>query len=327
MTVRHIAGVIIRKVFPGLIEFRNSQKEFQKLRIEHADSLSQIRKNTELSREEWIEKIKAQYKQAMGCELNLDNPSKLTEKIQYRKLFEHNPLYAKLTDKYAAREWVKEQIGEEYLIPLLGVWDRAEDIPFKSLPNEFVLKTNNGSGMNIIIRDKKSINRKMIVEQLDYWLKYPFWAQFGEFHYKDIKPKIIAEEYINQMDGDLLDYKIYCFDGNPSFIQVIGERDITRHTGRQAIYDFKWNRLPWTTETYPAFSHEITKPVLLDELYRIGKILSKGFGFVRVDLYIIDDQVKFGEMTFTPRYGIFPYRRTWTEELDLQYGKMMVLYP
>ncbi len=327
MTVRHFAGIIIRRLFPHLYELRNSRKELQNLRIKHAENLNEMKKNTELSHEEWIERIKTQYKHTMGCELDLDNPSKLTEKIQYRKLFEQNPLYAQLTDKYAVREWIKEQIGEKYLIPLLGVWDRAEDIQFKSLPDTFVLKTNNGSGMNIIVRDKKSINRKKVVEQLNYWLEYPFWALQGEFHYKEIKPKIIAEEYISQLDGNLLDYKVYCFNGKPEFILLIGNRGSGEHTGREAVYDFNWNRLPWTFEDYPAYTCEFEKPELLNELYRISERLCKGFGFVRVDLYIIADQIKFGEMTFTPGNGMFPYRGTWTEKLDLKYGKMMVLAP
>ena len=318
MTIRHFGGLVLRRLFPKRMGLRD-------LRSAHINSLKQIRNNTELSHEQWIEIIKEQYKLAMGCDLNLENPAKLTEKIQYRKLYEHNPLYSRLTDKYAVREWIKEQIGEEYLIPILGVWDRAEDINFDTLPNRFVLKTNNASGTNIIIKDKSKIDRKQVIEQLNYWLEYPFWALYGEFHYKDIKPKIIAEEYISQMDGNLLDYKIYCFNGIPDFVLVIGDRDAVRHTGREAIYDFKWERLPWFFEDYPAYTYELAKPILLEELYWVSKRLCRAFGFVRVDLYIINDQIKFGEMTFTPGSGIFPYRGSWNEELDLKYGKKIRL--
>ncbi len=318
MIIRRLADSAIRKLFPARMELLD-------LKTVHAQNLQQIQENTQLSFEQWVERVKEKYRLAMQCELNLEKPTKFTEKIQYRKLFEHNPLYSQLADKYAVREWVKQRIGEEYLIPLLGAWDKAEKIDFDALPNNFVLKTNHACGTNIIIRDKKCINRKQIIEQLNYWLKYPYWAISGEFHYKDIKPMILAEEYISQMDGNLFDYKIHCFNSVPTYIQVIGDRDIDRHTGKQANYDFAWKRLPWISETYPAYSTELEKPILLDELYRVSKTLCEGFGYVRVDLYIIDNQIKFGEMTFTPGNGIFPYRGTWTEELDLKYGKMMVL--
>lgn len=318
MTIRHLGGIILRRLFPGRMELRD-------MRIAHSNSLKQIQKEANLNYEQWVDKIKQQYSLAMRCELNLDKPEKLTEKIQYRKLYEHNPLYSRLTDKYAVREWIKEQIGEQYLIPILGVWEKAEHISFDTLPNRFVLKTNNASGTNIIVKDKGCINKKQIIEQLNYWLEYPFWALYGEFHYKDIKPKIIAEEYISQLDDNLLDYKIYCFNGTPEFILIIGDRDAAKHTGKEAIYDFKWNRLPWIFEDYPAYTYELAKPSLLEELYRISKKLCKEFGFVRVDLYIVDNQIKFGEMTFTPGCGIFPYKGTWNERLDYQYGKKIRL--
>lgn len=293
MSFRHFVGQTLRKLFPYRMAIHD-----QKKRLEY------IQTNVHLTREQWIEKIKEQYSANIGHELNLDNPKRYTERIQWRKLYDNNPLYSVLADKYAVREWVKEKIGEEHLIPLLGVWDRAEDIDFDRLPDSFVLKTNNACGTNIIVRNKKDINRKLIVKQLNQWLAFPFWAKAGEFHYKDIPPRIIAEKYM-QCEGmdDLPDYKFFCFDGEPYCCRMIVDR---YHGSKQINYDLNWTPQVWRFGHHEAYTGSIEKPAQFEEMLALVETLCEGLSHVRVDLYLIQDKIYFGEMTFTPGRGYDP---------------------
>ena len=259
------------------------------------------------------------------CGLNDDimHPSTFTGKIQWMKFHEDLNVRARLSDKYAVRQWIKDKIGEQYLIPSLGVWDSVEEIPFDTLPQQVVLKANHGSGMNCIIKDKNSTDLDKVKKKLNQWLHTSHGWNGMELQYFLIKRKIVAEEYISQLDGNLFDYKVHCFHGKPEFLQVIGDRIPGKHAGRQANYDFNWNRLPWTFEDYPLFDFELPRPVCLDDIYIVSKILSENFRYVRVDLYVIGDSIKFGEMTFTPGNGMYPYKGTWTKELDEKYGSMI----
>lgn len=258
-----------------------------------------------------------------GLDDDIANPSTFTGKIQWMKFNEDLNVRARLSDKYLAKEWVKENVGEKYIIPTIGAWDNVDDIPFDELPNQVVLKANHGSGMNYIIKDKSAINWNKTKKVLNRWLNTRFGWNGMELQYHLIQRKIIAETFISEMSGNLLDYKVHCFNGVPTFIQVIGDRIPGKHNGRQANYDFDWNRLPWVFEDYPAFDHDIKRPEKLEEIYEVSKKLSSDFPYVRVDLYCIKDEVKFGEMTFTPGNGIYPYKGTWTRELDLKYGSMI----
>lgn len=293
MIFRHLAGQILRKLFPYHMAIRD-----------HKKSLERIQTNVHLTREQWIERIKEQYKDRTGHELNLEHPQRYTEKIQWRKLYDNNPLYSVLADKYAVREWVKEKIGEEHLIPLLGVWDRAEAIDFDRLPDSFVLKTNNACGTNIIVRNKRDINRKLIIEQMNHWLAYPFWAKDGQFHYKDIPPKIIAEEFM-QCEGmdDLTDYKFLCFHGKPHCCTVEVDR---YHGHKQLVYDSDWNPQGWRVNKFEAYAGSMEKPAQYENMLALAEKLSEGFAHVRVDLYLIQQKIYFGEMTFTPGRGYNP---------------------
>lgn len=260
-----------------------------------------------------------------GLDDDISNPSTFTGKLQWMKFNEDLSIRARLSDKYLAKEWVKELVGEKYIIPTIGVWDDVDDIPFNELPDQVVLKANHGSGMNYIIKDKSTVDWNKAKKKLNRWLKTRFGWNGMELQYHLIERKILAETYISETTGNLLDYKVHCFNGVPTFIQVIGDRIPGKHYGRQANYDFDWNRLPWVFEDYPAFDHDIHRPEKLNEIYEVSKILSSGFPYVRVDLYFIKDEVKFGEMTFTPGIGMYPYKGTWTRELDLKYGSMIHL--
>ena len=269
---------------------------------------------------------KAWYKRIMGRALNLDDPQRFTEKIQWMKLYDSTPEKTRLADKYLVREWVSEKIGEEYLVPLLGVWDSFDEIDFDSLPDEFVLKCNHGSGVNLVVEEKSKLDRGKAKARFDQWMKKDHAFINGlELHYSPIPRKIIAEKYIEEMSGPLYDYKIHCFEGNPTFIQCIGDRDLVHHTAYQNNYDLQWDELDWMFETFPRFPYQPGKPSRLKEMIEISGVLSEGFHYVRVDLYEISGKVLFGEMTFTPASGYYPYFGTFTEDIDRKLGDLIRL--
>lgn len=256
---------------------------------------------------------------------DIQHPLTFTGKINWNKINGDLNVMAKLADKQEVKAWIQEKLGEKYLIKTLGVWKKDDDIDFDSLPNQFVLKANFGSGFVYIVRDKAGENLDRLKRILDKWLHTTLGWYGLEIHYFGIPRRIIAEEYVTQIDGNLLDYKVHCFDGKPTFIQVIGNRNLDNHTGMQANYDFNWNRLEWIFEDYPAYPYPLPKPSKLNEIYSVSEKLCEGFNYVRVDLYQIADCVKFGEMTFTPGNGRYPYKGTWNRELDKKYGAMIPL--
>ncbi len=184
------------------------------------------------------ELLSAWFYEETGHILDLDNPQTYNEKIQWLKLFDSTPLKTKLADKLLAREWVKEQIGEKYLVPLLGVWDSFDEIDFDSLPNRFVLKANHGAGWNIVVSDKNTFDKEGARNKFEKWLHTNFAFAYGlELHYRDIPPKIIAEEYLENSNDDLYDYKVWCFQGKPEYVMFLAER----HKGlKMAFYDTNW---------------------------------------------------------------------------------------
>ena len=239
-----------------------------------------------------------------GCHLNLDDPQTFNEKIQWLKLYDATPLKTRLSDKYLVRDWVKEKIGEEYLIPLLGVWDCFDDIDFSSLPDKFVLKCNHGSGMNIVVKNKSKFDKEKAKCKIDKWMKtnYAFAAGF-EMQYEKIVPKIIAEEYIQQFNDNLMDYKIHTFNGIPKIIQVIGDRNIEAHKAKIAHFNTKWELQKVMHHAYGNYEKLPEKPENFEKMLEIAAKLAEGFQYVRVDLYNLSGKILFGEMTFTPASG------------------------
>ena len=258
-----------------------------------------------------------------GKKVNISYPKTFNEKILWYMLNDSNEKKAELTDKYTVRKYVKNKIGEKALVPLLGVWDSFDDIDFNNLPDRFVLKCNHGSGMNAVIKDKSKINYEKLKKEFDLWMHSIFAYNNFEMHYAKIIPKIIAEEYIEEMDGNLFDYKVHCFNGVPTFIQMIGNRNFSDHSGKQLIYDFNWNKQKYVLGPYPKYSNDLQKPVLLKELYEYSDILCKGFEYVRADFYIIGETIYFGELTFTPGGGLYVYNRDFTYEDDLKIGNII----
>lgn len=274
----------------------------------------------ELSDEKYFEYLPLWYWEVMNVVPNLANPQTFTEKIQCIKSIYSRREMSRLADKYAVREWIEEKIGSQYLVPMLGVWDNCEDIDYEGLPQSFVLKCNHGSGMNIVVKDKSVLDFNKVTAVLSTWMAEDFSRKTLELHYKYIEHKVIAEQYIEELDGNLYDYKIHCFGGEPLFIQCIGNRNLEKHEGYQCNYDLEWNELNWIFEDYPRFNYKVDRPNKLEEMIQIARILSKGFSYVRVDLYNLGAKVYFGEMTFTPASGVYIYKGSWSEDIDCRLG-------
>lgn len=243
------------------------------------------------------------YKIRQEKALDWGNLKTYTEKMQWAKLFDKDPRKTLCSDKYKVRDWVSERVGSEYLVPLLAVWDSYDDINIDILPNQFVLKTNHGSGDAVIIRDKKAITLAKKIElrrKIKFSLETDYSCRYCEMHYKDISPKIIAEEFIDSGSHDLVDYKFLCFDGVPYYCWVDMDR-FTNHT--RNVYDLEWNLQTWNQRSYGNYKGVINKPKNFNMMIEIVKELSQGFSHVRVDLYNVDGKIYFGEMTFTNGSG------------------------
>lgn len=261
---------------------------------------------------------------ATGKEMNISNPVTFNEKIQWLKIHDATPLKTMLADKYLVNEWVREKVGEQYLIPILGVWDSFEEIKIDELPKSFVLKANHGSGWLVVVKDKTQVNWAEVKKNFDLWMSLNFALIEGfELQYLNIKPKIIAEEYIENESGWLYDYKIHCFNGKPEYIQIMGERSQITHHAKHAFYNTEWELQPFVYDRHMPWETKKEKPVNLDEMLQIADKLCKGFAYVRVDLYQLDDgEIKFGEMTFTPESGYME----WTPpETSKMLGEKIIL--
>ncbi len=254
--------------------------------------------------------------------LNLYNPQTFNEKIQWLKLYDATPIKTKLADKYLVRDWVKEKIGEEYLIPLLGVYDSFEEIDFKKLPKQFVIKCNHGCGYNIIVKDKSLLDLKEVKEKLDKWMNENFALKLGyELQYRDIEPKIIIEKFIeNEGTNDLYDYKFWCFNGKVKYIQFLSERNLDGL--KMAFYDKKWNKQSFVYD-HPLDKKTIEKPDNLEQMINLAENLAKDFNYVRVDFYRLNNgQIYFGEMTFTSASGTCRWN---DEKINAYFGALIKL--
>lgn len=297
-----------------------------KKREDLIDNIPIMKYYQSLSEEQYPAAICEWYQRGMGKKLNLENPRRFTEKIQWLKLYDSTPLKSQLADKYLAPLYVREKCGDLLeTVPQYGAWVRAEDIDFDELPEKFVLKCNHGSGMNIIVTDKSKLDIEVVKSRLNKWMEIDFAHILGvfELHYTGIERKIIAEKFIEEMDGNLHDYKIHCFNGKPEIIQVIGDRDLENHEGKNALYDINWNKLEVATGSYPRYECDLERPKVLDTMLKAAEILAEDFAYVRVDLYVIGDKPYFGELTFTPRGGFYPDFNP--PETDEKWGDMLIL--
>ena len=251
--------------------------------------------------------------------LDLEHPRTFNEKIQWLKLNEWQDIYPVLVDKVRVKEWVAARIGEDHIIPTIGVWERAEDIDFDHLPDKFVLKCNHNSHKGLCIcRDKSALNRKKVVKELRRGLKEDYSAVSREPAYGKVPRRILAEKLIEDSSGDLRDYKFFCNNGRVGCIMVCGSRN-TREGLHLDLYDTEWNKLPFVEE-FPNLKQPVQKPERYEEMTRIAETLSKGFRFARVDLYLADGSIYFGEMTFHPGGG---FDRFDSEEAELWMGRLI----
>ena len=265
-----------------------------------------------------VEYIRKTFMYKVGYELNIEEPVFFNEKIQWLKLYNRKPEYTIMVDKYKVRQYVAQQIGEKYLIPLLGVWDTPEEIDFKDLPNQFVLKCNHNSGNGMCIcKDKTKLDIAKVKRKLRRSLKSNFYLTWREWPYKDVPRKIIAEKFMSDGSGsDLRDYKFYCFNGIPKYCQVISNRTTAETID---FFDMEWKLQGFTGLALPPLPHSavpIKRPSCYEEMQLLARKLAKSIPFVRIDFYEIEGRVYFGEITFFPASGFGEFTpREWNKKM------------
>lgn len=267
--------------------------------------------------------LKLMYKSRMGKTLNLDNPKSFSEKLQWLKLYDRKPWYTKLVDKYEVRSYIEETIGKEYLIPLYGVWDDADEIDFDSLPDQFVLKCTHDSGSVIICQDKTKLDKNKAKKKLKRAQRFNYYYCSREWPYKNVKPRIIAEKYMLNIEGstELSDYKWFCFDGVAKVMFVVTDRQTPGVGTKMDYFDMEFRHLPFTNGC-PNATHIIEKPVNFELMRELAERISKGLPHVRVDFYEADGRVYFGEITFFDGCGMTPFE---PDEWDDMFGSWIRL--
>ncbi|MCI8497481.1 MAG: glycosyl transferase [Clostridiales bacterium] len=260
------------------------------------------------------------YRQRTGRTLHLHPPVRFTEKLQWLKLHDHQPIYSQLADKYEVRRYVADTIGDQYLIPLIGVYDRFEEIDFDQLPNQFVLKCTHDSGGLVICKDKKSLDRPAAALKIGRCMANNYYYHAREWAYKKIRPRIVCEQYMVDESGtELKDYKIFCFHGEPKLIQV----DLGRYAQhKRNFYSIDWELLPMQYVKPSGAEIVVPKPPHLDEMLDCARKLTCGFPFVRADFYSICGRVYFGELTFHPAAGMGIFT---PDSLDEELGTLITL--
>lgn len=264
--------------------------------------------------------LKQLYFERMHCTLNLENPKSFNEKLQWLKLHDRKPEYTRMVDKCEAKQYVAERIGAEYIIPTLGVWNRFDEIDFDELPEQFVLKCTHDSGGIVVVRDKRAFDVKQARKKISKTLARNYYWAGREWPYKDVKPRVLAEQYMqNENERDLTDYKFYCFNGEPRFLYIsVGLED--HETARISFLTCDWQFAPYERSDYRGFDTLPPKPRNFERMLEIASVLSAGIPFLRVDLYEINGQVYFSELTFSPCSGFMPFKNP---EHDLEIGKML----
>lgn len=254
--------------------------------------------------------------------LNLKQPKTFNEKLQWLKLYDRKPEYIMMVDKYRVREYIAKIIGEEYLIPLLGVWDDPEDIDFDALPDQFVLKCNHNSGLGMCIcKDKSKLDIEKVKRDLKRGLQQDYYLTGREWPYKNVDRKIICEAYMSDGDDGLSDYKVHCFDGEPKFILVC--RDRFRNSGlTEDFFTPQWEHMSLKRPDIPNSKAEILCPETLERMLDLSKKLAKELPFARIDFYEVNGKIYFGEITFFPASG---FKKFQPEEWDNILGQWITL--
>ena len=238
--------------------------------------------------------------------LHLRNPRTYTEFVQWLKIHGRLERYTRLADKYEVRPYIAQKIGQQYLIPLLGVYESFDEIDFGLLPDQFVLKGTHGCEYNVIVKDKQTLDVAAAKAKFDRWMRENFYVFEREVQYKDITPRIVCEQYLEDETGGLRDYKFYCSGGEAKMVQVDTDR-FSNH--RSELMDPRTWKPIETVQcgSFDVLDHKVTKPKKLREMLTIAETLAKDFPFVRVDLYVSGNRIYFGELTFTPGSGIVTF--------------------
>ena len=280
--------------------------------------LSKFGKTHNVDDEEYLKKI---YKVRMGKDLNLDNPKTFNEKLQWLKLHDRKPEYTTMVDKYEVKKYVADIIGEEYIIPTLGVWDNVEDIELDKLPNQFVLKCTHDSGSIVICKDKSKLDFEAAKKKLKKGLKRNLFWYGREWPYKDVKPRIIAEKYLTDMQAnDLYDYKFFCFGGTVRCFKVDFDRFIEHHAN---YYDLEGNILKFGEADLPPIpDKKIKMSKNIDKMVELAEKLTEQYPFLRADFYDANGKIYFGELTFFPASGLGKFT---PEDWDLKLGEWIQL--
>ena len=252
------------------------------------------------------------FRSRVGYKLNLKNPTTFNEKLQWIKLYDHNPLYTTMVDKYAVKKFVADIIGEEYIIRTLGVWDKPEDIDWNSLPNQFVLKCTHDSGGLVICKDKALLNKDKAIEKLSKSLKYNFYLAAREWPYKNVPRRIIAEEYKEDEFGELRDYKFFCFNGEVKTLFIATDRQ-SREEPYFDFFDADFNHLD-LRHGHPNAPALPQKPRSFEKMKELAAKLSKGMAEARIDFYDVNGHPYFGEITLFHHTGMVPFEpKKWDE--------------
>lgn len=279
----------VKKLFHALLYDRN------KIKLLRLYKFSKF-----YSDEKFLRKL---YRLRMGKELDLGNPQTFSEKLQWLKLHNRKPEYSQMVDKVEAKKYVANIIGEEYIIPTLGVYNTPDEIDFDALPDQFVLKCTHDSGGLVVCKDKHNLDFVKTRERFKKWLKTNYYYQNREWPYKNVRPRIIAEQYMeDENDRELKDYKFFCFDGEPKLCQIIAGRQTAMTID---FYDKDWIHQDFhEPRKYPFAKEQHLPPKEYEKMWELASKLSQGHPFIRVDFYDINGEVFFGELTFFPTSGM-----------------------
>lgn len=257
----------------------------------------------------------------MPYRLDLKNPQTFNAKLQWIKLYDRNPLYTTLVDKYRVKEYVRERVGDEHVVPLLGAWDSVDDIEWDKLPEQFVLKVNHDCGGQVICKDKSKLDKAKAIEKLRKAFAKNYYYEGREWPYKNVKPKVFAEAYLEDEYGELRDYKFFCFDGEVKAMFIASDRQTEGEEVKFDFFDADFNHLPFT-QGHPNAEVQPQKPKGFEEMKKLAAKLSKGLPEVRVDFYDVNGKVYFGEFTFFHFGGMVPFKPV---EWDYTFGSWIKL--
>ena len=266
--------------------------------------------------------LRIAYRIEMGYPLNLDNPQTFNEKLQWLKLYDRHPEYTQMVDKLGAKEYVSDVIGEEYIIPTLGVWEKVEDIDFESLPEQFVLKCTHDSGGLVICKDKRNLDYRAARNKLKSCLKHNYYWGQREWPYKNVVPRIMAEEYMeDQTSHELRDYKFFCFNGVMKALFIATDRQTKGEETKFDFFDAEFRHLD-IKNGHPNAEVPPAKPVMFEKMKILAERLSEGIPHLRVDFYEVNGKIYFGELTFSHWSGMVPFD---PEEWDFRFGEWITL--